>query len=362
MIPKLCYRIITLFIAFSESVIFAGKSYTQESLKENITSLHGLHITSNFPDPCIVYDPTTDTLYTFATTNFKTHDPSRGPHINIQIASSKDRTTWKLHIDEDALPFSHLAPWQTGKRVWAPDVTCLSSGRWVLYYADALKTSPAFHCIGAATSDSITGPYTALPTPLICPHGGAIDPAGFIDKDSGKRYIVYKIDSNSLGNGGSCNNDVPPIQPTPIMLQEVDLDDGITLIDQPTKLLDRDALDGPLIEAPAMYKSHESIYFLFFSSNCFSTPLYDVSYATAINVTGPYTKAARPLLVTGDADLVGPGGLDVLDLTDLEGKQIEEHATVAFHGHMLNQRPKPLVRGMYTGTVHFKQHKAIFEV
>ena len=108
------------------------------------------------------------------------------------------------------------------------------------------------------------------------------------------------------------------------MLQEVGAD-GVTKVGAAVQILDRDDSDGPLIEAPSLHRSNEGIYFLFFSSNCFTTPRYDTSYATATSVNGPYTKAGRPLLITGDGpDLVGPGGLDI----------ITDGSMVVFHGHM----------------------------
>lgn len=239
----------------------------------------------------------------------------------------------------------------------------------MLYYADALASSPAFHCVGAATSQNVIGPYVPLDHPLACPDiltkGGAIDADGFYDPSTGKRYVVYKTDGNSLGHGGDCGNSVAPVVPTPIMLQEVGLD-GISLVGDAVQILDRDEIDGPLIEAPSLHRSEEGIYFLFFSSNCFTTPKYDVSYATATNIYGPYTKAARPLLVTSDANLVGPGGLDIIKGGDL----------IVFHGHITvnnNSAYKqeaekaaastgkpiadvnlPVIRGMWSATATFR--------
>ena len=144
--------------------------------------------------------------------------------------------------------------------------------------------------------------------------GGAIDPAGFSDSD-GSRYVVYKVDGNNIGHGGSCNNGVQPIVPTPIMLQQVG-SDGTTPIGSAIQILDRDDNDGPLIEAPSLVL-HSGTYVLFFSSNCYSSSYYDVSYATSTNgVRGPYTKAqypVAPLLVTGsdNGKLYSPGGLSV---------------------------------------------------
>ena len=65
-------------------------------------------------------------------------------------------------------------------------------------------------------------------------------------------------------------------------------------------------------EAPSLLKSSNGTYFLFFSSGCFATPNYTVSYATASNLTGPYTRANGPLFKTGDGNgLKAPGGMSI---------------------------------------------------
>jgi len=147
-------------------------------------------------------------------------------------------------------------------------------------------------------------------TPWICPQsqGGAIDPAGYIDA-TGKRWITYKIDGNSIGHGGECGNTVPPIVPTPILLNQVDATDGHSLIGSPTQLITNGALDGPYVEAPSLSKLGDK-FVLFFSSQCYATTKYDVSYATSDDIRGPYTKYG-PLFVTGTAGMVAPGGLDI---------------------------------------------------
>jgi beta-xylosidase len=195
-----------------------------------------------------------------------------------------------------------------------------------MYYSAALKQFPDHHCIGAALSSTPEGPFQPIgDVPLICPDpngqgtnvnaaigssgkGGAIDAAGFKDVD-GTRYIVYKVDGNSVGSGGSCGNSNPGAVPTPIMLVQVDTD-GITPIGSPIQLLDRADIDGPLIEAPNLVRSADGTYNLFFSSNCYATPQYDVSWATAPAITGPYTRAG-PLITTGVDGLVAPGGASI---------------------------------------------------
>jgi beta-xylosidase len=177
-----------------------------------------------------------------------------------------------------------------------------------MYYAVSSKSTGS-HCIAVATSKTALGPYTPLELTFAChqDQGGAIDPAGFRHPD-GTNWVVYKIDGNAKGHGGSCGNSVAPIHSTPIMLQQVAAD-GFTKIGSEKQILDRDDGDGPLIEAPSLIHVG-GVFFLFFSSGCYAETTYDLSYATADVVTGPYTKARAPnapLLVTRKNGLKAPG-------------------------------------------------------
>ncbi|KUI66274.1 Extracellular endo-alpha-(1-_5)-L-arabinanase 1 [Cytospora mali] len=253
----------------------------------------------DFADPSILYDPNSGDWYAFATA---------GNGENVQVANAASPTgPWTL-LDIDLLP-NGMGSWAVDTGIWAPDVRYLSqSDSFVMYYSAVVADNTSFHCIGAATADTIEGPYTPVDTSLACPtdQGGAIDPSGYWDEASSTRWLVYKVDGNNIGHGGLCNNGVDPIQPTPIMLQQLD-DDGYTLIGSATEVLDRSDADGPLIEAPNLIYDDDT-YIIFFSSSCYSTTLYDISYATSSSLTGPYTKSSAPLLVTGDYGLTAPGG------------------------------------------------------
>lgn len=277
--------LLSALIAFSSQFPFTKRAFSP-----------GPVITSNFPDPAFI--TVASTYYAFSTTNGAS---------NVPIATSPDFTTWTT-TPLDALQI--LPPWTTGA-VWAPSVLQLpSSSKFVLYFAAASASNPNIHCIGTATSPTVTGPYNASATPLACPidQGGAIDPAGFADSD-GTLYVVYKIDGNSLGGGGPCGN-ADGSHSTPIMLQPLN-PDGVTPSGAPIQILDRDDADGPLVEAPSLVRSSsDGTYVLFFSSNCYNGPEYDTSYATAAAVGGPYVKSQRPLLVSGGA-LSSPGGATV---------------------------------------------------
>ena len=213
-----------------------------------------------------------------------------------------------------------------------------------MYYSAPPKGDPVLHCVGVATSKSVNGPYKAVDKPFACPveRGGAIDASGYQDPVTGLRYIVYKVDGNAKGKGGDCGNSIEPIVSTPILLQQVGLD-GVTPVGEPVPILDREDNDGPLVEAPSIYQSAEGIYFLFFSSGCYTSPSYDIKYATATEIAGPYTKASKPLLKSGDGpNLNGPGGASV----SADGKVMIFHAT-------LNPRGRPLYRGIFTAKPQF---------
>ena len=295
------------------------------------TWVGGPVVATNFADPAFI--EVNGTYYAFATNKYVNPHPDQ---VNIQIATSTDFSTWNL-TGIDALP--HVGNWSTGTYVWAPDVVQLDDGSFVMYYSARHAIKQKHHCVGVATSDTITGPYTPQAQPLVCPlsAGGAIDPDGFQDAD-GTRYLIYKVDGNSL------NNITGTYNPTPLMLQQVSNDDGFTLVGGPTQLLDRIAADGPLVEAPSLMRSTSGaspVYVLFFSSNVFTTLHYDVSYATSTTgIKGPYTRSTQPLLRTGDDSgrLFGPGGLDV----GVGGQKVVFHS--GYNGGAI-------VRQMWTGEI-----------
>lgn len=291
-------------------------------------------INSDFPDPSII--KTGNTWYAFGTQS--TYDNT---NIKVQLATSSDFTNWQLSQGHDAL--ASLPSWadSSNPEVWAPDVIQRDDGSFVMYFSATSASNNAHHCFGTATSNNVEGPYTPTSdTPFACPldQGGAIDASGFRDSN-GDRYVVYKIDGNSLGHGGSCNNGVAPQVSTPIMIQKVQ-EDGITQIGGPTQILDRDAADGPLVEAPSMVLAPGGTYVLYFSSGCYTDDTYDTSYATSNSPTGPFTKTGTPLLVTGTKGVYGPGG------TDADG----DATHIAFHAYS-SSGDVGTRRYLYTSTV-----------
>lgn len=264
----------------------------------------------DFPDPSIIKG--TDGYYAVATASGS---------VRVQVAkASNPEGPWSM-LDQDL--FTDAGAWTNGKDIWAPDIRQVDNGSYVMYYTAQLSNSTR-HCLGVATSNAILGPWATSDEPWHCDHdlGGTIDSSGFQDEADGTRWVVYKIDGNSIGNGGSCDNTVAPIKDTPLMLQQV-AGDGVTKIGAATQILGRTDDDGPLVEAPNIIKSSAGRYILFFSSHCFTSTDYNVKYATATSVTGPYTRGQEALLETNDFNLTSPGG----------GTSLDEGGLMVFHAN-----------------------------
>ncbi|KAL3441296.1 putative arabinan-endo 1,5-alpha-L-arabinase [Aspergillus insuetus] len=269
----------------------------------------------DFPDPSIIQ--TNDGFYSFATT-------SGGR--NVQVAHSSDFDSWEFLDGHDALP-GPFPEWVADEpMVWAPDVFQRDDGRYIMYFSAAPREDSRRHCLGVATASAIEGPYSPLDGPWACPleQGGAIDAAGFRD-DDGTLYIVYKVDGSALNTGDSESH------PTPLVLQEVEVD-GYTAVGDPVTLLDHNDSEDPLIEAPAIAKV-DGTYFLFYSSHMFDSPDYDSRYATAPSVAGPYTRV-RQVVAPGDESNVGP-------LSGPGGADISEDGTkLLFHANRNGENPR----------------------
>ncbi|KXT00806.1 hypothetical protein AC578_2925 [Pseudocercospora eumusae] len=338
-----------------------------------------LAIEGNFPDPALYYE--NGTWYAVATNNAAgvlslpganaTMNTVAFGQANVQMATSKDFVNWTL-VDLAHQPLPETGAWAQRRAkhpanepnplssTWAPALIKRNDGRYVMYYAatwtgeypyeriNGQWTHPQPHCVGAAVSHGFNpaGPYDPLAEPLACPikEGGAIDPEAIRDID-GSLWVTWKVDGNNIGPGGSCGNTFTPQAPTPIMIQKME-PDGVTPVKNTlAQILDRTEADGPLVEAPALVRTHQGKYFLFFSSGCTRSPTYSVNYAVANNITGPYVRANETLLKTGTFGLEAPGSVGIA--ADGAGGY-----RMAFHARSPNERIGR-VRKMYTTTLLF---------
>lgn len=174
---------------------------------------------------------------------------------------------------------------------WAPELHRVG-GAWAVYYT--ARDANGRLNIGAAFAKHVNGPYTDLGRPLVHDtRTGVIDPTHFRDPQSGKHYLVWKLDGNDVK------------QPTPIYIQEM-APDGRALVGKPRELIRNDqAWEGINVEAPSMVH-HDGYYYLFYAGNMYDTDKYAVGVARSRSPLGPFEKAAAPILQSSAA-WVGPG-------------------------------------------------------
>jgi arabinan endo-1,5-alpha-L-arabinosidase len=246
----------------------------------------------DFPDPDVL--EVDGTYYAYAT---------NGNAHNVQVATSTDLMSWEVS-DADALPT--LPTWVIPGKTWAPEVTQLGPGQFVMY-TTTTNFQPTLQCIAVATATAPEGPFdVAGDGMLVCPddEGGAIDASTFAD-DDGTRYLLWKNDGNCCGFDTWLS--IAPLS-----------DDGLTLAGPATRLVKQDQeWEGNLVEAPTLVKRDGS-YVLMYSANDYGGDQYAIGYATADAVTGPYTKGEEPLFTTDASDgrYIGPGGQDVVPAAD----------------------------------------------
>ncbi|MEW2355406.1 family 43 glycosylhydrolase [Spirillospora sp. NPDC029432] len=270
-------------------------------------------IGSNFPDPEVL--KVGSAYYGYAT-----NDNGR----NVPVATAPSPTGPWTRTGGDALP--GLPAWAEPGRTWAPDVSVRADGAYLLYFTAGRKGT-AEQCVGAAVARTPAGPFTPEPAPLACRDGkDTIDPAAFTDTD-GARYVLYKQE----GDGRKA--------PGGIFLQRT-TPDGLRPQGARTRILEKGADEPDLVEAPALVK-RDGRYVLFYAAGVFWEDRYQTRYATAASITGPYGRAARPLLSTEGygEKIIGPGGADVVhDGTD---------TYLAFHGITRFMGGRTVLRSMY---------------
>lgn len=257
-------------------------------------------IDADFPDPDVL--EVGGRFYLYAT-NSSRH--------NVQVAASDDLVDWEV-LDLDALP--ELPGWVIPGKTWAPEVTEVSPGRFVMY-PTTTNFDPALQCIAVAVADSPTGPFDVVGDGmLVCPEdeGGAIDASTFRD-DDGTLHLLWK-------NDGNCCALDTWLQTAPLTA------DGLALAGPPQRLVKQTLeWEGDLVEAPTLVK-RDGVYHLFYSANSYGDDSYVMGHATAPGLAGPWTKDEEPFFSTESTAgaLRGPGGQDLV--SGVSGDRLVFHA------------------------------------
>ncbi len=249
----------------------------------------------DFPDPAVLRVGAV--AYAYSTT-------SGG--LNVPVLTSTDLRTWRANPGTATNPTGDGLPrtpvWSAGMErrdgrfkapTWAPTVTRLGAGRFVMAYATQVAGAPGQRmCISLAYSATPAGPFVDTTTrPTICPARGAIDPQVFL-APSGYPWLVWKIDRQ------------------PAILFTTRMNAAATVVyPQTRRVLGRvtQAWEGNIIENPAMIRFRGRFY-LFYSANSYASTRYAISYLVCKTWYGGCTKPrTTPLLASGKY-LAGPGG------------------------------------------------------
>ena len=261
-------------------------------------------ISSNFPDPSVLYEPASGETFVYGTNT----SSASGAVLNVPMSRSHDPKLAAWSAQSDALP--RLPKWAKPSATWAPAIAHAPDGLYRLYFSASYGFSGR-QCIGVATSASADGPFnpTDEVKPLVCTlsEGGAIDPSVFRD-DDGAEYLLWKSDANCCD--GTPTLYIQKLAADGLALAGEDLSNAPWLLPDAKVLIRRDLpWEGRIIEAPTLTR-HDGRYYLFYSGSYFDSNKYAVGYATSSQLLGPYQKAGTPVLDAASG-LQGPGGQDV---------------------------------------------------
>lgn len=255
----------------------------------------GKKYAGDFPDPTVIR--VGGRYYASSTTTDGLNLPTL---ISANLRIWQARTATTVNPSGDAL--LHTPVWSARRKrrdgrytatVWAPSVTRMGPGRYVLAYATRHRGPRHRMCISLATGTSPDGPFTDRSRrPTVCPRRGAIDPQVFRPR-RGRPSLVWKVDHH----------------PALILTRKMNRRGTALLRKARTHVLARPAQrwEGRVIENPAMIR-YRGRYYLFYSGNGYATSKYAIGYLVCrTQRSGCARPRTRPLLAS-HARLAGPGG------------------------------------------------------
>lgn len=295
--------IIVLAVSFSVPACSSGSMGTKpEDAQEPVEAK------VPFGDPFILLHG--DTYYAYGT------EAADG----IAVYVSDDLLVWE-RVEGNRLALHKDDSW--GNRwFWAPEVYEVDGTFYMYYSAD--------EHICVATSDSPLGPFRQAEKKPMIEGEKCIDNSLFID-DDGKPYLFYDRFNDGLN------------------IWVAELEDDLVTVRAGTEMpcihvsQEWEEVWPRVNEGPYVLK-HEGTYYMTYSANSYESLFYGIGYATAPQVTGPWTKYDGNPILQKPGELVGVGHSAMF--TDKEGQ-----LRVVFHSHRSESAIHP--RYMNISTVSF---------
>lgn len=238
----------------------------------------------------------------------------------IAVYVSDDLLVWE-RVEGNRLALHKDDSW--GNRwFWAPEVYEVDGTFYMYYSAD--------EHICVATSDSPLGPFRQAEKKPMIEGEKCIDNSLFID-DDGKPYLFYDRFNDGLN------------------IWVAELEDDLVTVRAGTEMpcihvsQEWEEVWPRVNEGPYVLK-HEGTYYMTYSANSYESLFYGIGYATAPQVTGPWTKYDGNPILQKPGELVGVGHSAMF--TDKEGQ-----LRVVFHSHRSESAIHP--RYMNISTVSF---------
>lgn len=230
-------------------------------------------------DPEILYSRNTGKYYIYSTTDG--YKDWGGSYFTCY--SSDDLKDW--HYEGVVLDVAtDQVPWADGN-AWAPAIEEKMIGgkyKYFLYFS-ANNPGSGRKQIGVAVADKPTGPFKAVPEPIITSspagRGQQIDVDVFTDPVSKKAYLYW---GNGYMAGAELNADMLSVNPETIRVMTPE---GGTLNDYRF----REA-------AYVLYR--DGIYYFLWSVDDTRSPNYHVAYGTSTSPLGPIAVADNPVILS----------------------------------------------------------------
>lgn len=249
----------------------------------------------------------------------------------IAVYISQDLLIWEP-VPGNRLALDKKDSW--GDRwFWAPEVYHVDGTFYMYYSAD--------EHICVATSDSPLGPFKQAVKKPMLEGEKCIDNSLFID-DDGKPYVFFDRFNDGL------NIWVAELEDDLMTIRDETMKKCIN-VSQPWEKVWPRVNEGPFV---LKYKGK---YYMTYSANSYESPFYGIGYATADEVTGPWTKYEGNPILQKPGELVGVGHSAMF--TDKEGQ-----LRIVFHSHRSKTTIHP--RFMNISTVRFitKDGAAIMQI
>lgn len=267
-------------VAGSQSALSLAPDGERE-VRGRVATYRNPLVAADCADPAVI--AVDDLFYMTSSSSFD------GGHMPLR--RSRDLQHWEQV--GFVLPSEGPIPEWAESDFWAPEIHRVGD-RYLCYFT--ARDRGGRLCIGVLESDDVEGPWLdSAGRPLArSERVGAIDPHYFRDED-GRQYLLWKIDGN----------DLRPMEPTPILAAELELD-GMTIASPPTPLIGNDlGWEAHVVEGPWLVRRGDW-YYLFYAGNAYHTDAYATGVARARSPLGPFEKRAMPILASNGA-WKGPG-------------------------------------------------------